>query len=365
MISNALKNSALVQEVLKNKDKAKKILVMMNASGLLNGIMIWVILVGAVAATKDELKLQYVLIFAVALVGFVWTRRLSTRLSLELSEGVLTDLRLRLVELLSKTDLDSFQKVGSSRVLSSLGSNTMIISQVSMQLASAVPSAVMLLAIIVLSAFISFPALLLFLGFVLISFIFYRLSMGTVYANWDKTLQQENHFYFLLNHFLDGFKELKLDSKKRKDLHLNFLQTSSKEAEELKVRTGSQFSNSNIILMSFFYMLLAIVIFILPRFIDLSTDSIIQLCGIVLFTSTPFSEILSSISNLSRMESSVASIHALEAELKAFQEENGQDISTESREEPFTSLECKDLKFTFYDNGSLSFVLGPIKLQHQ
>jgi putative ATP-binding cassette transporter len=362
-IINIIEKSALIKELKSHEKSVRSLLALMCFGGLINGVIVGIIIFSASSLVSGDQNILQMIIFSVALVLFFWSRRSSSRLSLKVAEDILADMRLRLTKMISETDLDSFNKLGSSAFLTALGSNTLIVSQASMQLAGAVPSAMLLLASLIIAFMISVPALLLTLGYIVFSVIYYQVSIRSIEKNWDKAIEQENYFYSLLNHFLDGFKELKLSRSKRDDIFTNYYEKACHEARDLKVTTGSIYTDVSVIIMTLFYLLLGMLVFVLPKYTAIAPEAIVQLCGLVLFIAAPLNEILSMGSTASRVESSVKAIHSLEEKLQELATEKELENGEIKKIQEFSQIKFNEISFSYLDNeGAESFKLGPLSL---
>jgi putative pyoverdin transport system ATP-binding/permease protein len=175
--------------------------------------------------------------------------------------------------------------------------------------------------------------------------------------------QKENEFLGLLTHLIDGFKEVRLRKARSDDLFRD-LANVSYTVQDVKTRTGREFSAVYIFAQVMFYALLAAIVFLLPRISAEYTTVVLKLTAAILFIIGPLGSIVGSIPVWSAANVAAHNIFDLEARLAAASagDRNGRpDAAPPAR---FSRLELKHVVFEYPDRGKGGvFRLGPVDLE--
>ncbi len=128
------------------------------------------------------------------------------------------------------------------------------------------------------------------------------------------TSEKESGYYEMLGHAIDGFKELKLNRKKRSD-YADALNRVGEMTKRLKIRTGFGMVTASMFGQAFFYILIGIVVFVLAGFGHVSSDVIIKVTAAVLFMTGPITAVVTTIPTFLRAGVAVENIYSLEGAL--------------------------------------------------
>jgi len=176
---------------------------------------------------------------------------------------------------------------------------------------------------------------------------------------------KEREFLGLLNQLMEGFKEIKLNRRKSDGLFAHFRKIAD-ESEQLKIRTGTLYVTDFMFSQVAFYLLLACLIFLMPRFSQTSTVTVIKLTASILFIMGPLEIFISSIPFFAKANVAAANLEELESLLDA-----AHDMSSSERaiELPgfFSTITFEDVMFSYMDaEGRQLFFVGPIneKIRH-
>ncbi len=173
----------------------------------------------------------------------------------------------------------------------------------------------------------------------------------------------ENTFFEGLTHLLDGFKEVKLNTKRSDDLYAHLCDTAQQVAT-LKTATGQRYADYFIFTQVVFYVLLGTMVFVLPAVSEVYSEQVTRIAAAILFIIGPLTLTISLIPVLRAANHAVTNITALEAELEAAGELARQkEAGLAQAPETFTRIEARDLVFIYRDrSGDASFTLGPMDL---
>ncbi|MFX3681335.1 MAG: cyclic peptide export ABC transporter [bacterium] len=331
-------------------------------SGAVSGMMVTIILGAASTATDQSQSFRNLLVFAVALVGMMVAKRYSLRHATSLTEGIVERLRLRVTDKIRRAELFYFERIGAERFHNLLTTETQVISSTATMAINAAASAVMLLVAFGFVAFLSIPAFFLSFGAILAAVLAYRVSLSTVDPLLRQTVKQENRFFALLNHLLRGFPEIKINVRKNRDLYEGHLVPAAAELRDLKVESGHRFVTTTIITHSAFYVLLAVIIFLLPKITQIEPNIIMKLAAVVLFIFGPLAEVVGVLPFLAKASVSIEAIQEIEDSLDR---EVGSHPPVDLEKPPppwdFETLGVRDLEFHYLnEDGSPGYGLGPL-----
>lgn len=333
-------------------------------SGLISGFMVTIILGAASTASDPSQSFRNLLLFGVALASMMIAKRYSLRHATDLTENIVRRLRLRITDKIRRAELFYFEKIGAERFHNLLTTETQVISTTATMAINASASAVMLLFAFGFIAVLSLPAFFLSLGAIAAAIFAYRISLASVDPLLRQTINQENKFFALLSHLLRGFAEVKMNVRKNRDLYDGHLVPAADELCDLKVETGHRFVTTTIITNSAFYILLAVIIFILPRVTQVEPTVIMKIAAVVLFVFGPLAEVVGVLPFLAKATVSIEAINEMEASLdREVGRHPPTDLSKPPQPRSFQSLGVRDLMFQ-YDNadGSPGYELGPLSV---
>lgn len=332
--------------------------------GAVSGLMVTIILGAASAATVQGESFRYLLLFLVALGAMMTAKRYSLRHTGALTEGIVERLRLRVADKIRRAELLFFETTGPAQFMTLLTKETQTISATVSMAINASASAVMLLVAFLFIAYLSVPAFLLTLGAMAAAVIAYRWSLSTAEPQLQQTLEMEVGFFGLIEHLLDGFKELKVDARKNRDLYDNYLRPLATRVTKLKVETNNSFVTTTLITHTAFYGLLGVIIFVLPRFAQAEGSVVIKISTVILFIFGPLAEVVGVVPYIAKAAVAIRAIEAMESklddELSHVPPVNFADTPAPL---PLREIEVRDLVFSYKNpDGTPGYTVGPLNV---
>src|SRR5690606_11524356 len=115
---------------------------------------------------------------------------------------------------------------------------------------------------------------------------------------------------------------------------------------------------------AFFYILVGIMVFILPRFFEMYTGNVTQITAVILVIIGPLSSVVAVVPAYTRSNIAVNNIIKLENQLDNLKADPPIfDDFTYRHIEEFKSIVFDEIKFSYYDrNKDKSFSVGPVNL---
>ncbi len=341
------------------------IFVMACTSGLSNGSLLAIITVAAKAASKDNDSgsLRYLILFIISLLSFLMGKRYALRQGTIIIEALIKRVRTRITNKIRQSELLLFENLEKSFIYTRINQDTNFISQSALLIINACQSTLILIFCLIYIAWLSKIGFLITVGAIIAAVIVYFIYRKEVNSLLQQITDKETELYESLTHIVDGFKELKINRRKSDDVFSHFKDISD-STEEIKVKAGLTFVTDFVFSQTFFYILMAILVFLLPIFIDTYSEVIIKLVMAVLFIIGPVEMVVGIIPVFARANVAVGNLYKLE---EILDKEGG--IVPEEEQAPlqpiesFLEIRMDNVAFSYTDHEQrVLFHLGPIDL---
>lgn len=186
---------------------------------------------------------------------------------------------------------------------------------------------------------------------------------------WKRVSEEETAFFSKLAHLLQGFNEISINRRKNEDVFETYVTVNDK-ISDYRIKTIKRYNITLIFLQVFFYILLGLILFALPRFHAEHSEHIIKIVAAILFMVGPMDGVIYSVPTLANANNSAHNIMELESqlkeELKKMREQRIDPYSPDAyRSLPFQSgISLKGLSYQYpQSNGyGTGFQVGPIDL---
>jgi putative pyoverdin transport system ATP-binding/permease protein len=337
----------------------RKLLIMASLGGISSAAILAAINAGAQAADQGKgPSLWAAMLFVVSLYLFMKTQiYVTTSITGEI-EAVIHRLRVRLIDQIRHSELLAIERIGRSRIVGAITSDTAILAQASNTLCYSVQAPILLAFVGIYVAYLSFPAFAL-------SVIVVGLA-GTVFHFRSRRLTEERSaasvkergFYSRLTDFLDGFKEVRMHAGRSASLFDNAIEV-SEESANIKIRAQAGTFKLIASSQAYMYLLLAVVVFVAPLFSAPSaTASITKTTTALLFVIGAFFGLVQSIPVLLNANAAADRLSKLEADLR---QTASADATSDRLPERFDKIEMRDVVFQYTDEHSeAAFQIGPL-----
>lgn len=347
------------------KDVRNRLVLYMFLSGMSNAFILFIINGAAATVTYSEINTRLFLMFIVVISIYILTQQFIFKSAGYIIDQIIQKIRLRLAEkIIQRAELVELDAIGNSRIYNHMTHQISEVSNSSNEITAAVQSFIMVLFSIMYLGTLSIQALIVTVAVVAIGMIVYLGMEKKIIPFINKHNESEIRLFSSLSHLLDGFKEIKLSHDRGSDIR-DDIDAISKEARDNSITTKVMYSNAYIFAQSFFYVLIAIMVFILPRFFEIYTESVIQITAVILFIIGPLSSVVAGIPAYTRSNIAIKNIMTLESELDRLKEEPPTfNPQTHSKFLEFKRIQFRGLEFDYYDrNNEKVFSVGPIDLE--
>jgi len=340
----------------------QSIVLMTILAGLSSAILLGIINAAVKTANIEEVSFNNLLLFIVTLVAFIVTEKYMLKYGVVIIEEVLGRVRNRLSKKILQADLLTLDRIGSSEIYNRMSSETAIISRSAGILVASMQSLVMIIFVLFYIATLSLLAFGLVLGLLTLAIYLYLTNQKKIKSELNQTNQKEVQFLNALTDMLHGIKELKFNFLRTEDLKHDVLDISS-SLKELKFSLNRKYDNNYIFAQTFFYILIASIIFLLPKYGITFSDTITQIVTAILFIIGPISNVVMVVQIYNEVDIASQNIVKLEQRL-----DETLDFETGMADIPEikfrNNIELQDIEFQYYgENGNQIFGIGPMNLK--
>ena len=297
-------------------------------------------------------------LFLVALFLFMKTQAYVTITATAEIEGIIHRLRLRIMDHIRHSELLALDNIGLARIVASVTGDTQILTQASNMLCFTVQGAVLILFVSIYVAYLSLAAFLLTFVIVFGAGIMFHLKNQRLSAQKAESAAWERRLFDRLTDFLDGFKEVRLNSARSAELFEDAVDV-SRVAANIKIRTQAETFKMIVNSQISMYVLLGAVVFVAPTLSDsLGGSAISKATTALLFVVGACFGLVQSIPILLNANAAASRIEELETTLRAAGTTAAKEIAIPKR---FETIEMRDITFRYVDKFSdAAFKIGPI-----
>jgi putative ATP-binding cassette transporter len=339
-----------------------QMVVVAGVAGTSSALVLAIINAAAGKATNSNAALWFVLLFAVVIALYVVAQRWVMTISSQQMERVLHKIRIRITDKVRHSDLQTFERIGRAEIYASIHKNTQTLSQAWLNVVDGAQSALLVFFTTLYIAWLSVPAFILTVVFVYLAVAIYFKRRRQLNEALNTTAVQENRLFETVTGLLDGFKSVRINSARSEELfaHVNEISTGTME---LKVKTRNRIAGQFIFSQVTFYLLLATMVFVVPRFSSTYNSVVIKTTTAILFLIGPVGSLVGSIPTLAEANAAAQRIHDLEARLDA---STYRPPRPEMARGAFSSIQLTGVFFQYADTaGAATFHVGPLDLAVQ
>ncbi|MBF0135014.1 MAG: cyclic peptide export ABC transporter [Magnetococcus sp. DMHC-1] len=349
----------------KEIDRPKSKLIFMAVSaGLANALLLAIVNHAAEMLSNNNIHMHYLVIYMILLGVFIYAQYFVFSEAFKMVEEGLFNIRVRITEKIRLTNLDFIESIGYNYVCNSLTQDSSIVSQNAPIVFKSILSAILVFFTMLYVAYLSIFGFIIGISAISLAFFVFLKRRDLIVKEIDYSIEREIMFFNIFEQTFKGFKEIKINSAKSRDLfkHQEML---AKEVEHYKGLAAID----EIFVLSFseifFYSLFAIIIFIWPLFVDVSPILVVKLITSFLFlTIGPLDWVLNLLPKLLKMEISIINLRNLEETIDAAIADNIEDNVPDQETIDFHSLSVKNVRFEYIDSsGKPTFAIGPINFE--
>lgn len=349
-----------------NKSDAlkKRIIFMASLSGLANGMLLAIINTAAEQVVNQKAEIRLAVLYLTAFALYVYTQRYALSQATIAVENLIRQVRLRVADKIRHSELRFIEQIGFSNMYEPLSKDTNLIAQTAVVLSMTGQSVIVMFFSSAYLALLSPLSLCITVVFITGSILMYLVHNKEITEELQQASEQEIHFFTIFKHILDGFKEIRINFQKN-DAVFQHLRRISEEMIDLKIRSGLRLVTDMMYGQVSFYILLAILVFILPLFSPTYINDIYKITATILFISGPVSQFAGMIPMLAKANIAVVNLYQLEKRLDEALGQHAEEPLT-SVIQTFQEIRLEELTFFYRDkNGKPLFGINRADLSVQ
>jgi putative ATP-binding cassette transporter len=298
-------------------------------------------------------------LFLVALFLFIKTQYYVTITTTAEIEAIIHKIRLRLMDHIRRSELLSLEAIGRSRIVAAVTTDTAVLTQASNMLCFSIQGAVLIFFVAIYVAFLSVAAIVTTALIIGVAAIIFHYKNRRLAAEKQRSAEWEGRLFDRLTDFLDGFKEVRLNTARSRDL---FEDASEVSRTAANIKINSQAETFKLIVTSqiSMYVLIGAVVFIAPQFSEhLGGLTLTKTTTALMFIVGACFGLVQSIPILLNANAAADRIEQLEIELQATASAV-EEAGAEARGR-FNAIEMTNINFRYVDKFSeAAFKIGPI-----
>ena len=336
-----------------------KLLFMSGVGGISNASILAAINAGVQDASSGQKPgLWAASLFLVALFLFMRSQQYVTITATAEIEAIIHKLRLRIMDMIRRSELLEMEKIGRARIVAAVTSDTAVLTQASNMLCFTVQGAVLIFFAGLYVAYLSLAAFLLTVVIVSGAATIFHYKNRRLSEQKGESAAWERRLFDRLTDFLDGFKEVRLNAARSDDLFADALEV-SKTAANIKIRTQAETFKMIVTSQISMYILLGAVVFIAPNLSSLGGASIAKTTTALLFVVGACFGLVQSIPILLNANAAANRIDRLEQALQSILIPRERPAIGAPRR--FERIEMNNIVFRYTDRFSDTvFKIGPI-----
>lgn len=327
---------------------------------VLSFVIIYII--NNVLAENEEFLKDYMIIIFLAMVGYTYLLNIIFQKGLnKYAFKILYENEKNLFNQILKTPLKTIEKYGTQRFYTAM-EDLRIFSNLPYTVTHTVSSLLMLVLGVIYMFTLSPTSAGIVLGMIVMVAVCYFIVMNSMSKQVAKLRKLNEHYYNYVDDLINGFKELKLSTSRRKNIMGKYLGPNRDDSENLDFKVNYVFLSINMISQYGLYVVIAAILFGLPALGLLEREDVIAYVVVILFISGP-------INNLVNLQQLYTRFMVANKRIKGFMKDfqSNSNItgvsSLKSKHRDFRSLQFKGVEFDYKNEDQEStFALGPIDL---
>jgi putative ATP-binding cassette transporter len=352
----------VVQLLLRESPDAwRRALIVAGIAGVGNAAILGIINRSASLASKDSSMLNFrlLLLFALCMLAFFMGKRYALIQSSVVVEQMIKDRLIRVAGKIRDSELELVENLGRGELYTKLCQDTSLISQSGLILVNAAQQSLVLLFCLCYIAVLSLPAFIVTLGTIMVGVAVYFRKAESSQGLLLRLKIQEARLVDALGHMVDGFKEIRLNRKKSDAVFSEFSEV-SEIVRSLKIDTQINFLVDIMFSDVFFYSLLAIVVFLLPRFNPTTGSIVLMTTAAILFIMGPLQLVVQAAPVFERAKAAITNLAGLEDKLD--RASSGIEDPVDAAWRGFQTISIDSVIFSYAgrEGASGSFSVGPM-----
>ncbi|QJB39294.1 ATP-binding cassette domain-containing protein [Chitinophaga oryzae] len=254
-------------------------------------------------------------LFIGLLVLSYWVSRLFQRYLIRISNELAFEYEMKLFNSLRSSSYENIMTLGTEKIYA-LMEDTQVVSEFPQHFIQLVNSAIIVAIGIIYLFTISVPAAALVLGVMLLlaALYFYKNIRIVQYLNETRSLSDSYHVS--IRDLLNGFKEVKMSSRRNDNLYFKHLNKNRLVAKTLNYKILQGWLNNDLLGRYSWFLIIGVILYLLPSMFGMQTENITTFVVTLLFLSGPIGELIAFIPHYSRVAMAIGRLKVFDETIR-------------------------------------------------
>ncbi len=345
---------------------------LLSLASIATTMVLIIVNLAAEQAEDGVASMRYLGMMALSLIGYIWAQKKSSDLIAAEVEHILHQLRLSLFDRVRKAAPDTLAKVGQGAVQTALTQEMQTVSAALPLMLNGVQQVVLIICVAAYLAWLSTFAFVMISVLAVVVSTIHLQRMRKINAATRDAIDDENLLFGGLTDLLHGFKEVKMNSRRR-DALLGALNDRSIRARDTKSVVKAQWSREFALIQLAFYGMMAAMVFIVPIFTSDYHDVAVQTTTAALFMIGPIGAVVASVPSFTDSDVALRKINDIDHQLEDALDAQHANEAANGTSSPETldklrgalgniaEISLRDVRFAYPGTtDSPGFAVGPI-----
>lgn len=344
------------------KNKYRRMIPRIVLMSVLSGVSNMVVIILVTSALNTDVQVKYLIYYyGLTMCIYLFGKWFVQINLIGLTKGLIYELRMKLLEKVSATSYQHFEKMDRGRIYTVINGDVDTIGNSTNLFVLIVTNLITSIGAFLFLASIAFWATILtFLLVAALATLYFFVGKKTN-AYYDKARDTSNVFMRLINGIMDGFKEISLHRNRKIAFNEDVLHTAG-EYRDKTIAADTRFVNAFLLGDSLIILLLGTIAFAVPKmFENIPSSTIMDFIIILLYLIGPINGILNSAPGIMQLKVAWTRVQKF---LKDIPADIGQEAPGEVRHHSVESIVVSEVSFTYKteSEGDI-FTVGPINLE--
>ncbi len=324
------------------------------ASGVLQGLAVFTVLQGLEQLSGDGIRFHTFLAFLICLGGFYFLFRYITGEAALIALQGIMKWRMRIATKLRAVSLEKYEQFDMTRIQAALLDGREMVVEAARMLAASVANSIMIVVAVTKMFSVSVSGSIGVITCMTLGLLFFLRLAKSVYALMRPAMHADTQFSASLRDLQGGLQQLKQHKPKTTDLFQKQIIAALDSASYARAATERRHALGISFFAMFNLLILGLILFLMPRLLDVTTSETSQLLVLCMFSLSPLMSIVAFVPLFAKVEMSLQELHQVEesidAAIEPFEEKG---VTTQWQyEDPkvpeFTSLQMENIRFAYH-----------------
>ena len=345
---------------------------LLSLASIATTMVLIIVNLAAEQAEDGVASIRYLGMMGLSLIGYIWAQKKSSDMIAAEVEHILHQLRLGMFDRVRKAAPDTLSRVGQGAVQTALTQEMQTVSAALPLMLNGVQQVVLIICV---AAYLAWLSTFAFVMISVLAIVVSTIHLQRIRKINDATrdaIDDENLLFGGLSDLLHGFKEVKMNSRRRAAL-LGALNDRSIRARDTKSVVKAQWSREFALIQLAFYGMMAAMVFIVPIFTSDYHDVAVQTTTAALFMIGPIGAVVAAVPSFTDSDVALRKIKDIDDQLEDALDAQHAQEATDGTSSPETlekfqdalgniaEISLRDVRFSYPGTSdSPGFAVGPI-----